>query len=96
MHDLQTTSHLKKSCLVIIELVIGKFLLYIVNKHPCNMFTMCRSFFQFFTVTGIDSAMHVHSKYRIGNRKLNSKLAIVIFHINSINFIESENLRKPR
>ena len=38
----------------------------------------------------------MYSKYNIGNRKLNSKLPIVIFQINSINLIESENLQKPR
>ena len=32
----------------------------------------------------------------IGNTKLNSKLPIVNFQINSISLIESENLGKPR
>ena len=55
------------------------------------MFTMC-SFF--FTVTGINNTMY--SKYMIGKTKLNSKLPIVIFQINSISLIESENLGNPR
>ena len=38
----------------------------------------------FFTVTGINNT--TCSKYRIGNRKFNSKLAIVIFQITSISF----------
>ena len=38
----------------------------------------------------------MYSKYRIGNTKLNSKLPIVIFEIDSISLIESENLGKPR
>ena len=38
----------------------------------------------------------MYSKYMIGNTKLNSKLPIVIFQINSISLIESENLGKPR
>ena len=79
---------------MIIELVVDKFILYIVNKHQCNMFTMCSIFFLCFTVTGINNTMH--SKYMIGNTKLNSKLLIVIFQINSISLIESENLGKPR
>ena len=54
------------------------------------MFTVYR----FFTATGINNTMY--SKYRIGNTKLNSKLPIVIFQINPISFIESENLGKPR
>ena len=58
------------------------------------MFTMCSLFFLFFTVTGINNTMY--SKYMIGNTKLNSKLPIVIFQINSISLIESENLGKPR
>ena len=37
----------RKSCLVIIELVVDKLILYIVNKHQCNMFTMCSFFINF-------------------------------------------------
>ena len=55
---------------------------------------MCSIFFKFFTVTGINNIMY--SKYRIGNTKLNTKLPIVIFQINSISLNESENLGKPR
>ena len=78
---------------MIVELVVEKLILYIVNKHQCNMFTVCSFFFLFFTVTGINNTMY--SKYMIGNTKLNSKLPIVIFQINSISLIESENLGKP-
>ena len=53
------------------------------------MFTMCSFFIKIFTVTGINNKMY--NKYRIGNRKLYSKLPIVIFQINSISLIESEN-----
>ena len=87
MHDLQKYQSSRKSCLVIIELVVDKFILYIVNKHQCNMFTMC--ILLFFTVIGNNT---MYSKYMIGNTKLNSKLPIVIFQINSIGLIESENL----
>ena len=57
------------------------------------MFTMC-SFLFFFTATGINNT--VYNKFEIGYRKLNSKLPIVIFQINSISSIESENWMKPR
>ena len=66
---------------MIIELVVNKVVLCIVNKYQCNMFSMC-SFFFCFTVTGINNT--IHSKYSIGNRKHNSKLPVVIFQINSI------------
>ena len=79
---------------MIIELVVDKFFLYIVKKHHYNMFTTYSFFFKFFTATGINNT--IYSKYRIGNTKLNSKLPIVIFQINSISLIESENLGKPR
>ena len=79
---------------MIIELVVDKIILYIVDEHTCDMFTMCSFFFVFVTVTGINNTMY--SKYMIGNTKLNSKLPIVIFQINSISLIESENLGKPR
>ena len=34
------------------------------------------------------------SKSRIGNRRFHSKLRIIVFHFNSIRFIESEQLRE--
>ena len=40
------------NCLVIMELVADNFLLYIVNKHQCNLFTMCSFANNLFTVTG--------------------------------------------
>ena len=78
---------------MIMELVVDKFLLYIVNKHQCNLFTMCSFFNSIFTVTGNNNTMC--SKNRIGNRNFNSKLLIIVFHINSISLVESEELRKP-
>ena len=75
------------------ELVAGTLLLYIVNKHQCNMFTVC-SFFNifFFTVIGNNNTMY--SKNRIGNRKFHSKLPIIVFQINSISLIQSEGFRE--
>ena len=34
------------------ELVEDKFLLYLVNKHQFNLFTMCGFFNNLFTITG--------------------------------------------
>ena len=45
------------------------------------------------TITGNNT---MYSNYRIGTRKFNSKLPIVIFQIKSICLIESENIGKPR
>ena len=36
----------------------------------------------------------MYSKYRISNKKCNSKLTIVVFQMNSISLIESENFRE--
>ena len=45
-----------------------------------------RSFLnKLFTVTGNDNTMY--SKNRIGNRKFNSKLPIIVFQISSISLI---------
>ena len=38
----------------------------------------------------------MYSNNRIGNRNALSKLPIIVFQINSISLIESENLGKPR
>ena len=74
------------------ELVADKFLLYIVNKHQCNLFTMCSFFNKLFTVTGSNNTMY--SKNMIGNRKFHSKLPIIVFQINSISLIEPEEFRE--
>ena len=74
------------------KLVADKFLLYIVNKHQCNLFTMCSFFNNLFTVTGNDNT--VYSKIRIGNRNFHSKLPIIVFQINSISLIQSEEFRE--
>ena len=58
------------------KLVADKFLLYIVNKHQCNLFTMCSFLNNLFTVTGNNNTMH--SKNRIGNRNFHFKLPIII------------------
>ena len=51
------------------------------------------SFFnKLFTVTGNNNTMY--SKNRIGNRIVHSKLPIIVFQINSISLIESEDLRE--
>ena len=42
---------------MIIELVADNFLLYIVNKHQCNLFTICGFFNKLFTVFGNNNIM---------------------------------------
>ena len=74
------------------ELVADKFLLYIVNKCQRNLLTMCSFFNISFTVTGSNNTMY--SKNRIGNGKFHSKLPIIVFQINSISLIESEEFRE--
>ena len=74
------------------ELVVDTFLLYIVNKHQCNLLTMCSFFNSIFTVTGNNNKMY--SENMIGNRNFHSKLPIIVFQINSISFIESEEFRE--
>ena len=56
--DLQTTNHH--------ELVAEKLLLLIVNKHHCNLFTMCSFLNNLFTVNDNNNTMY--SNNRIGNR----------------------------
>ena len=74
------------------ELVTDKFLLYIVKKHQCNLFTMCSFFNSLFTVTGHNKVMY--NKNRIGNKKHHSKLPIIVFQIILISLIESEEFRE--
>ena len=51
------------------------------------------SFFNnLFTVTGNNNTMY--SKIRIGNRNALSKLPIIVFQMNSISLIESEEFRE--
>ena len=45
-----------------------------------------------FTVSGNNNTMH--SKHKIGNRNIHSKLPIIVFQINSISLIESEEFGK--
>ena len=45
-----------------------------------------------FTVTSINDIMH--SKNKISNGKFHSKLPIIVFQINSISLIESEEFRE--
>ena len=56
------------------------------------MFTVCSFFNRFFTVTGNNYTMY--SKNRIGNRKFYTKLPIIVFQVNSISLIESEEFRE--
>ena len=65
-----------------IELVADNFLLYIENKHQCNLFTMCSFFNNLFTITGNNNTMY--SKNGIGNRNFHSKLPTIVFQIDSI------------
>ena len=74
------------NCLVIMDLVAEKFLLYNVNKHQCKLLMMCSFFKSLFTVTGNNNT--INSKSRTGNRHLNSNLPIIVFQINSISLIE--------
>ena len=56
---------------------------------------MCSFFNSFFTVTGNNNNT-VYSKNRIGNRNVHPKLPIIVFQINSISLIESEEFRESR
>ena len=76
---------------MIIELVVDTFLLCIVNKHQCNLFTMCIFFNNLFTVTGNNNTMYSKNRIVIN---FYSKLPIIIFQINSISLIESEEFRE--
>ena len=53
---------------------------------------MCSFFKCLFIITGNNNAMY--SKNRIGNRYFVSNLRIIVFQINSISLIESEEFRK--
>ena len=48
------------------KLVADIFLLYVINKHQFNLFTVCSFFNNLFTITGSNSTMC--SKNRIGNK----------------------------
>ena len=90
MCDLQTTNHQRINCLMIIELVADKILLYIVNKHHCHLFATCTTLINLFTVTANNNTMY--SKNRNDYRIVRSKLAIIVFQINTIS--ESEGFRE--
>ena len=53
---------------------------------------MCSFLNNLFTVTGNNNT--IYSENRIGNRKFHSKLPIVVFQINSISLIGSEEFRE--
>ena len=74
------------------ELVADIFLLYIVYKHQCNLFTMCSLINSLFTVTGNNNKMY--SKNSIGNRNCRFKLPIIVFQMNSISLIEPEEFKE--
>ena len=49
---------------------------------------MCSFLNNLFTVTGNNNTMN--SKNRVGNKNVHSKLPVIVFQINSISLIESE------
>ena len=49
-----------------LPIIKKQFLLYIINKHQCNLFTMCILINSLFTVAGNNNTMY--SIIRIGNR----------------------------
>ena len=53
---------------------------------------MCSFLNNLFTVAGNNNT--IYSKNRIGNRNVDSKLPIIVFQINSISLIESEEFRE--
>ena len=53
---------------------------------------MCSFFNNLFTVTGNNNTMY--SKIRIGDRNALSKLPIIVFQMNSVSLIESEEFRE--
>ena len=57
------------------------------------MFTMCSFFNKLVTVTCSNNNT-MYSKNRIGNRNVHSKLPIIVFQINLISLIESEEFRE--
>ena len=57
-----------------------------IKQISMHLFTMCSFINNLFTATGNNN--------RIGNRNVHFKLAIVVFQINSISFIESEEFRE--
>ena len=67
------------------ELIADNFLLYKLNKHQCNLLTMCSFFNSLFTVTGNNNTMY--SNIRIGNKNYHFKLPI-------ISLIESTEFRE--
>ena len=61
-------------------IICRQILLYLVNKHQCNMFTMCSFINKLFTVAGNNNTKC--SKNSIGNRKFLSKLQSLFFKLN--------------
>ena len=64
------------------ELCADKILLYVVNIHQCNLFTICSFFSNLFTVTGNNYIMH--SKDRIGNRKFIPNYQLSFFKVTQL------------
>ena len=56
------------------ESVADKLLLYIINEHQCNLFTLCSLINSLFTVAGNNN-----NKIRICNRNDHFKLPIIVF-----------------
>ena len=40
------------------EVDTDTFLMYIINKHQCNLFTMCSFFNDLFNITGNNNTMY--------------------------------------
>ena len=55
------------------------------------MFTLCSFLNNLFTVTGNNT---MYSKNRIGNKNVHSKLQVIVFQVNSISLIESEEFKE--
>ena len=77
---------------MIIELVADKNFTVHSKRHHSHLFTMPSYFNNLFTVAGNKNT--IYSKNRIGNRNVHSKLPIIVFQINSISLIESEEFRE--
>ena len=87
MRDVQTTKLARINCPVILELVADKCLLQIVDEHIFNLFMMCSTFNNLFTVTGDNNIMY--SKNRIGNINFRFKPQITSCEKNLFEYSQS-------
>ena len=77
------------------KLVVDKFILYIVNKHQCNRFTLCSFFFFNFLLLLV---LIIQCIVSIGlvTQNLIPNYQLSFFQKNSISLFKSGNLGKPR